>query len=68
MSRCAQHALSLVSAASDLNIELHPTAHADALAALSVAYCSGAGGRTRHVKVQYLWVQRAVSRKDLRVA
>ena len=68
MSRCAQHALSLVSVASDLNIELHPTIHTDASAALSIAYRSGAGGRTRHVKVQYLWVQGAVSRKDLRVA
>ena len=65
MSRCAQHALSLVSVASALNIELH---HTDASAALSIAYRSGAGGRTRHVKVQYLWVQGAVSRKDLRVA
>ena len=53
MSRCAQHALSLVSVASDLNIELHPAIHTDASAALSIAYRSGAGGRTRHVKVQY---------------
>ena len=68
MSRCAQHALSLVSAASDLNIELHPTIHTDASAALNTAYRSGAGGRTRHVKVQYLLVQGAASRKDLRVA
>ena len=68
MSRCAQHALTLVSVASDLNIELHPTIHTDASAALSIACRSGAGGRTRHVKVQYLWVQGAVSRKDLRVA
>ena len=67
MSRCAQHALSVVSVASDLNIELHPTIHTDASAALSIAYRS-AGGRTRHVKVQYLWVQGAVSSKDLRVA
>ena len=53
MSRCAQHALSLVSVASDLNIELHPTIHTDASAALSIAYRRGAGGRLRHVKVQY---------------
>ena len=57
MDKCAQQALSLVSVASDLNIELHPTIHTDASAALSIAYRSGAGGRTRHVKVQYLWVQ-----------
>ena len=44
------------------------TIHTDASAALSIAYRSGAGGRTRHVKVQYLWVQGTVSRKDLRVA
>ena len=68
MSRCAQHALSLVSVASDLNIELHPTIHIDASAALSIAYRSGACGRTRHVKVQYLWMQGAVSRIYLRVA
>ena len=68
MSRCAEHTLSLVNVASDLNIELHPTIHTDASAALSIAHRSGAGGRSRHVKVQYLWVQGAVSRKDLRVA
>ena len=68
MSRCAQHALCLVSVASDLNTDLHPTIHTDASAALSIAYRSGAGGRTRRVKVQYLRVQGAVCRKDLRVA
>ena len=57
MSRCAQHALSPESVASDLNIELYPTIRTDAPAALSIAYRSGAGGKTRHVKVQYLWVQ-----------
>ena len=51
MRRCAQHALSLVSVASDLNIELHPTIHTGAAAALSIAHRSGAGGRTRHDKV-----------------
>ena len=52
MSRCAQHALFLVSFASDLNIELHPTIHTDASAALSIAYRSGAD----------LWVHSTVSK------
>ena len=65
MSRCSWHALSLMSVASDYNIELHPIILTDASAALSIAYLSGAGDRTRHVKVQYLRVQGAVPRKDL---
>ena len=66
--RCVQHASSLVSVASDLDVELHPTIHTDASAVLSIAYRSGACGRTWHVKVQYLSVKGAVSRKDSRVA
>ena len=59
-SRCAHHEISLVSVASDLNIELHPTNHTAASAALGRGSHSGAGGRTRHVKVQYFSVQGAV--------
>ena len=67
MSRCAQHALSLASIALDMNLKLQATIHTDASAALGIAYRSGLGGRTRHVKVQYLWIQGAVAQKDLRV-
>ena len=67
MSRRAQQALSLISIALDFNIKLQPVVHTDASAALGIAYRSGLGGKTRHVKVQYLWIQGAVARKDLRV-
>ena len=38
--------------------------HSDAAAALGIAYRRGLGGKTRHVKVQYLWIQDAVENKE----
>ena len=42
-----------------------PTIYSDSNAALGIAYRRGLGGKTRHVKVQYLWLQGAVADKDL---
>ena len=36
-------------------------------AALGIAYKRGLGGKTRHVKVQYLWIQDAVENKELEI-
>ena len=37
----------------------------DASAALGIAHRRGRGGKTRHVKVRYLWIQDAVENKEL---
>ena len=41
--------------------------HIDAAAALGIAYRRGLGDKTRHVKVQYLWIQDAVENKELEI-
>ena len=35
---------------------------------MAIAQRQGLGGRTRHVKVQYLWIQNAVNEKELKIA
>ena len=63
MSKCAQQTASLISVARDFGIELSAAVHSDATAALRIAHRRGLGGKTRHVKVQYLWIQAAVESK-----
>ena len=67
MSKCAQQTASLISIARDFGIELSAVVHSDAIAALGNAYRRGLGGKTRHVKVQYLWIQDAVENKELEI-
>ena len=67
MSKCAQQSESLISIAWDFGIELSAVVHSDAFAALGIAYRRGLRGKTRHVKVQYLWIQDAVEKKELEI-
>ena len=67
MSKCAQETASLISIARDFGIELSAEVHSDATPALWIAYRRGLGGKTRHVKVQYLWIQDAVENKELEI-
>ena len=65
MSKCAQQCLSISSLAADFDVILRPIIYSDATAAIGIAYRSGLGGKTRHVRVQYLWIQGSLQRKDL---
>ncbi len=65
MARAAQQALGLASLASDFGLSWNPVVHSDASAAIGVALKAGLGGRMRHVKVQYMWIQEAVVKKDI---
>ena len=65
MARCAQQALGLASLARDFGVELSARVHSDASAAIGVALRAGLGGRMRHVKVQYMWIQEAVATKEI---
>ena len=67
MSKCAQQTASLISIARDFGIELRAVVHSDATAALGIAYKRGLGSKTRHVKVQYLWIQDAVENVELEI-
>ncbi len=57
LSRCAQQALSMASLAADFDLPKSPIIHSDASAVFGIAYRSGLGGKTRHVQIQYLWIQ-----------
>ena len=67
MSRCVQQTASLISIARDFGIELSAAVHSDATAALGIACRRGLGGKTRHVKVQSLWIQDAVENRELEI-
>ena len=56
-----------ISLAMDFGIELDGHVRTDSNAAIGITHRSGLGGRTRHVQVQYLWVQGAVSRGEIKV-
>lgn len=67
LSRCAQQALAVKSIAEDFGMHARITVCSDVFAALRIAYRQGLGGKTRHAKVQYLRVLRAVSEGRLQV-
>ena len=67
MSKCAQQCLSISSLAADFDVLLRPVIYSDASAAIGIAYRSGLGGKTRHVRVQYLWIQGALQSRDLAI-
>ena len=51
----------------DFDMEVQGTVLTDASAALGIVHREGLG-KTRHVEVQYLWIQQEVARKNLKVA
>ena len=67
MSKCAQHALHLKSMGEDFGIVLKPLIRSDASAALGIAYRRGFAGKTRHVQVQYLWIQQEVANEHVKI-
>jgi hypothetical protein len=65
MSKCAQQVLSMMSIAGDFDIKMDGKVHSDSTAAIGIAYRRGLGGKTRHVRVQYLWIQEAIANRDI---
>ena len=61
MSKCAPHALHLKSMGDDFGIVLRPLIRSGASAALGIACRRVLAGETRHVQVQYLWIQQEVA-------
>ena len=57
----------LVSLAKDFGMELEVTIFTDSTAAIGIVHRSGLGGRTRHIQVQHLWLQEAISNGEMRV-
>ena len=67
MSKCAQHAPHLKSMGEDFGIVLKPLIRSDASAELGIACRRGLAGKTRHVQVQYLWIQQEVSKEHVKI-
>ena len=57
----------MVSLASDFGMIMDGIVLSDSTAALGICQRSGLGGRTRHVQVQYLWVQDSIQKKELSI-
>ena len=63
----AQHALHMKSMVEDFGIILKPVIRSDASAALWIAFWRGLAGKTRHVQVQYLWIQQEVANEHVKI-
>ena len=55
----------LLSMALDFGIQLQGVVKSDSNAAIGIAYRDGLGGRCRHIKVQYLWIQSQLKDREL---
>lgn len=67
VSKEARQTVSIISIAANFDINLTGNVHSDSTAALGIAYRRGLGGKTRHVRVQYLWLQDKVAEKLLTI-
>ena len=64
--KAASQAAGLVSMLCDFGFNTSATVHTDSTAAIGITHRRGLG-KTRHIHVQYLWVQEKVSNKELTV-
>ena len=55
----------LMSLARDFGLEMKGKVNTDSTAAIGITQRSGLAGRTRHIHVQYLWIQQEVADKGL---
>ena len=67
MTKAATQALSALQLLRDFDIMTKGMIMSDSSAALGIVQREGLGGRTRHIQVQYLWMQERVAREELAV-
>ena len=65
MTKCVTQTLGMIQLMQDFNIVLKGVVHTDSSAALGIVSRVGIG-RTRHIQVQYLWLQERLLKNDLR--
>ena len=66
ITKAAAQTLGIISMIKDFGIELIGEVYSDSTAAIGIV-CREGLGRTRHIKVQYLWLQNCVADEDLKV-
>ena len=57
--------LGMMSVAADFGVKMTAKVRTDSSAAIGIAFRSGLGGRARHIRVQYLWIQGCIERRSL---
>ena len=67
MTKMAVQLSGLISLANDFNFKLTAVVRSDSNAAIGIAHRNGLGGRCRHIKVQYLWIQEKVKNGELQM-
>ena len=65
MTKAATQVTGIISLAADFGIILKGTVLSDSNAAIGITHRAGLGGRCRHIKVQYLWIQEKVKTGEL---
>ena len=68
MTKAATQVAGLISMAADFGIRWSGVVRSDSSAAIGIAQRDGLGGRCRHIKVQYLWIQERIKEGELQVA
>ena len=67
MTKMAVQIKGMMALAADFNILLKGTVYSDSNAAIGIVHKDGLSGRCRHIKVQYLWIQKAVREKEMKI-
>ena len=65
MTKVAVQLSGEISMAKDFGVSLTGVVKSDSSSAIGIAHRDGLGGRCRHVKVQYLWIQSKIKDGDL---
>ena len=65
LTKLATQTVGLISMAADFGLNLRGRIKSDSTAAIAIASRNGLGGKSRHIKVQYLWIQEALKDEDI---
>ena len=67
MTKVAVQLCGVISMAKHFGVSLTAVVKSDCSSAIGIAHRDGLGGRCRHVKVQYLWIQSKIKDGDLKL-
>ena len=67
LTKLASQVLGMMSLADDFGVKMQAKVRTDSSAAIGMAYRNGIGGRARHIRVQYLWIQGVIDQRGLKL-
>ena len=67
MAKVAVQLSGVISMAKNFGVSLTGVVKSDSSSAIGIAHRDGLGGRCRHIKVQYLWIQSKIKDGDLKL-